>query len=58
MSDRLAISAALSILLMSIYVLFGADAVRVTPSQSEHAVAAITRALPEVSLDLPRLLAR
>jgi hypothetical protein len=29
MSDRLAISASLSVLMMSVYVLFGSDAVRV-----------------------------
>lgn len=54
MSDKLAISAALSVLMMSAYVLFGADVPRVPLGPSSGAgavVASIEAALPS----LPRL---
>jgi hypothetical protein len=49
MSDRLAISSALSVLMMAGYVLFGPDAVRV-PLDSPAAVSAPLHGLPEVAV--------
>lgn len=54
MSDRLAISAALSVMMMSIYVLFGTDTARV-PFPS-GLTSPISIAAPEVSLDAGKLL--
>lgn len=45
MSDRLAISASMSVLMMSIYVLFGADAVR-APLGTEQLSAPASNAAP------------
>ncbi len=49
MSDRLAISAALSVLMMSIYVLFGGDAARM-PLSADGVSSQIGISAPEVSL--------
>lgn len=53
MSDKLAISAALSVLMMSAYVLLGSDAIRVPigPPASSALIAPVELSLPA----LPRL---
>ncbi len=50
MSDRLAIAATASVLMMSIYVLFGADAARVPLTAGELSAPAIDLPSPQVSL--------
>ena len=49
MSDRLAISAALSVLMMSMYVLFGGDAARV-PMSGEGLASPISVSASEVTV--------
>lgn len=55
MSDRLAISAAFSVLMMSAYVLFGAEAVRVPvgPASVATPVSVSAPALPSLHWILP-----
>jgi len=55
MSDRLAIAAALSVLTMSIYVLFGADAAR-APVSDEGLASKLAIPAPKVSIDAGELL--
>lgn len=55
MSDRLAISAAASVLMMSIYVLFGADVAHL-PIAGGQLVAPVSISMPEVSLEASDLL--
>jgi hypothetical protein len=55
MSDRLTIAAALSILMMSIYVLFGADATHIRFT-GDHLSSPISVPAPEVSIDTGKLL--
>jgi hypothetical protein len=50
MSDRLAISAALSVLMMSIYVLFGHDAAH-APLSTDRLVSPVDIALPGLSVE-------
>lgn len=50
MSDRLAIAAALSVLMMSIYVLFGADAMRMPFALAEFPHP-FGMAIPEAAFD-------
>jgi hypothetical protein len=57
MSDRLAISAAFSVLMMSIYVLFGSDAARV-PLAAERLDAPVTLSLPGLSVSAGDLVRR
>jgi hypothetical protein len=55
MSDRLAISAAFSVLMMSIYVLFGSHAAR-APLSAENLASPVSISLPEVSVEAGDLL--
>ncbi len=55
MSDRLAISATMSVLMMSIYVLFSADTARV-PLQAESRAWTIGATAPGLATDPGRLL--
>ena len=55
MSERLAISAALSVLMMSAYVLFGTDTARM-PFVGKTLVPGISMPAPEVSLNAGKLL--
>lgn len=57
MSDRLAISAAFSVLMMTAYVLFGADAIRVPvgPDAAETPVTVSAPVLPYVHWTLPAI---
>ena len=57
MSDRLAISAAASVLMMSIYVLFGSDAARV-PFTSDALASPVSISAPELKIDAGELLPR
>jgi hypothetical protein len=57
MSDRLAISAAFSVLMMSIYVLFGSDAARM-PLSAERLESPVSLSLPAVSVEAGDLLLR
>ncbi|MEZ5735276.1 MAG: hypothetical protein R3E09_05625 [Novosphingobium sp.] len=56
MSDRLAVSASMSVLMMSIYVLFGADAARVPLEPAESFSPAISATAPALPADPVRLL--
>jgi len=56
MSDRLAVSATMSVLMMSIYVLFGADAARVPLGPAESLSPAFSASAPGLPTDPGRLL--
>lgn len=55
MSDRLAVSASMSVMMMAIYVLFGADAAR-APLGPEAFEAPISLRAPELSFEPSHLL--
>lgn len=55
MSDRLAISATLSVLMMTIYVLFGTDAAR-EPLSADSLASPVSISAPELPSDPGRLL--
>lgn len=55
MSERLAISATFSVLMMAVYVLFGGDAAR-GPVSSGDLASPISVSMPRVSLDAGELL--
>ena len=55
MSDRLAISASMSVLIMAFYVLIGADAARAPLSADAFDAPAVAR-MPSASFDAPGLL--
>lgn len=54
MSDRLTISAAMSVLMMAIYVLFGSETVRV-PVGSESFDSPVSIGAPDLQIDTPGL---
>ncbi|MCB2074768.1 MAG: hypothetical protein H6917_16000 [Novosphingobium sp.] len=56
MSDRLAVSACMSVMMMAIYVLFGADAARVPLGPPESLTPSISATAPGLPTDPGRLL--